>query len=120
MILRMSCDQCRPRPGSLTRSPFKLTEGLVRAGHDGCDLAICRHCERPALHFWVDVFDDYWTYWCPIDEAERAQLIGLRGDERAIDLARSFIVTREVVENHPTGVVRWWPGNAATLDGPPW
>lgn len=125
------CRNCDPASTEVLReTPFRRLAMIADEPHKCLLLAECRRCKAPAVQYSVDIYDDYWVYWCPIDEGERAQLLSIerdsKHDEVALRLVISMMRERRVLRRHPdTGRdpragLTWFHGNSCILDGPPW
>lgn len=66
---------CQPTKVALIECPFEEVARLTGSyDHENASLARCKACGGAALYYSADVYDDFWQYWCRIDEAERAEL----------------------------------------------
>ena len=114
---------CQPSGMRPNNSPFEEVTRLTGTyGHENVGLAHCTVCGKTALYYSADVYDDFWQYWCTIDEDERAQL--LEDDDH--DDPQRPLRARAILLNHPylvRGPVRgleWVPPGHAVIEGPPW
>ena len=125
------CLACDPTSTEvLEESPFRRQEMIADVPHQCLILAACRRCNAPAVQYSVDIYDDSWVYWCPLDEGEKAKLLSIEKggehDEEAFRLVISMIRERRALQRHPdTGRdpragLRWVPGASCLLEGPPW
>jgi hypothetical protein len=86
------CTYCQPRSTHLSETPFKEGLEIVADGHAEVSLSACSYCNEVALYYRVDIYDDSWKFWCPIDESERQRLLAPDNDElHAIGTAISII-----------------------------
>jgi hypothetical protein len=90
--------------------------------HEGVGLGACAECGQECLVYWVDIFDDYWRFCCPIDQVEKAELISVNGhqQEQLHDCARKVLRRHTVLQEHPVHGPSWVDGSKCTLDGPAW
>lgn len=123
----MPCSLCSGSAAGHVTNPFRGTETLADDGHSGVDLVSCMHCASTALHYWVDIYDDFWQYWCLIDEAERQALRMAAaageddtGESVAGSKAREIIRQRPVLCRHPVHGFGWQAGSNSLLEGAPW
>ena len=115
---------CVPSESPIQASPFEETQRLTGPyTHENVALARCKKCCKPALHYSADVYDDFWQYWCLIDDAERELLIA---PDEGEDEPQLPVRAREILARHPSlekGPVRgyeWAPAGAGVVEGPPW
>jgi hypothetical protein len=122
-----SCPLCLPSETTVTESPFQcdgpqLTDGF----HEYVYLGRCKHCGSLALRYSADIFDDYWVYWCLIDESERAWLLAPDSTddkgylESAPERARKIIERHPTLIHHPVRGYEWAPSGTPVITGPPW
>ena len=114
---------CEPGEQPLKASPFEETESLTgRYEHENVALARCRKCGKDALYYSADVCDDFWQYWCLIDESERALLMAPdEGEEpERPSRARGILGYRPTLINGPVHSFEWAPSGANVVEGPPW
>ncbi len=118
----MTCQHCFPTDKRPIELPFRALRTVADDSHEIVGLASCEHCGQLALHFGVDVYDDCWRYWCPIDDQELARLSEPDGEDepKVYDTARSIIRDHTVLQDHPVHGLGWVPGTGCVLDGPPW
>jgi hypothetical protein len=107
------CSLC----GGSTRAPTIATQWLLQESHLGVGLAKCR-CGKSWLRLWVEIFDDLWDFWSPMDQSEAESV------EKA-DAAQVSKVAKNIIRQHTVlsrGPIRseWINGANALLDGPPW
>src|SRR5687768_13823870 len=105
-------------------SPFEEMKRLTGPYvHENVSLARCKTCGSTALYYSADVYDDFWQYWCTIDEAERAQLLEEDDDP---DEPQRAIRARAILERHaylvrgPVLGFEWVPPGHSVIEGPPW
>lgn len=125
-----TCPCCDPASTGLRESPFLRKKLLADDDHRCLILNACQRCNAPALQYSVDIFDDYWLYWCPIDEDERDKFLAIENDSEhdtvAFDMAISAIRERRVLQRHPDighdprAGLTWVDGTSCALEGPPW
>lgn len=114
---------CQPSLTPPTASPFEETERLTGPyDHENVSLARCTRCGRAALYYSADIYDDYWQYWCVIDEEERAQLLQEDDlDERQRPRhARQILKKRDYLVLGPAHAFEWVPPGHPVIEGPPW
>jgi hypothetical protein len=123
----MPCPHCSGSIVGPAENPFRDLEALANDGHSGVYLASCRHCESKALHYWVDIYDDCWQYWCLVSDSERQALLAAAmageddtGESLAGPKAREFISRHLVLCEHPIHGLGWGPGANSLLQGAPW
>ena len=114
---------CQPSSTPHTRSPFEAVEQLTGPyDHENVSLARCVCCGRAALYYSADIYDDYWQYWCAIDETERAHLLA----EDDADEPQRPRRARLILEKHgylvlgPVRGFEWVPPGCPVMEGPPW
>jgi hypothetical protein len=114
---------CQPSLTPPTTSPFEEVERLTGPyDHENVSLAQCMRCGRVALYYSADIYDDYWQYWCVIDEAERAQLL----QEDDLDEPQRPRQARQILEKSdylvlgPVRGFEWVPPGHPVMEGPPW
>jgi len=119
-----ACPLCRPSGAEVAHSPFREVKRLAsQYAHENVSLAQCVGCESLALYYSADVYDDFWQYWCLIDEAER-QLLTQEGNDP--DDSRRPARARAILEKHshlmkgPVRGFEWIPAGFAPIVGPPW
>jgi hypothetical protein len=123
----MPCRHCLGTSGRVTDNPFRHLELLAGDSHVGVHIAVCQRCGGVGLHYWVDIYDDCWLYWCYLCEAESQALrvaAGAGEDDTGEPLAaveaRRLIQQRHVLCEHPVRGLSWINGSTALLDGAPW
>ncbi len=118
------CRFCQPSELPPGDNPFRITQPIVYGYHQNVILAACRHCHAPALQYSVDIFDDYWAFWCPIDEAEKAKILSIeegdRYEDTVIAMTLSILRERRILQKHPLAGLTWKDGKSCMLEGPPW
>jgi hypothetical protein len=118
----MPCTHCQPRTTPVSKTPFTEGRKIVEDGHAEVFLAACTHCNDMALCYRVDIYDDSWKFWCPIDESEQRRLL-VPGDDAldAVGIAISIIRAHaDVLQRHPVHGLGWVPGTNCCLEGAPW
>jgi hypothetical protein len=127
MALEMPCRHCSGTTAGRPENPFRDLEALTDDGHSGLFVASCWHCEGNALHYWVDIYDDCWHYWCSIAESECQALRAAAaageddtGESLAGPKAREFLRQRLVLCGHPVHGLGWSEGANSLLEGAPW
>lgn len=114
---------CEPGDRPPKASPFEKTESLTgRYEHENVALARCRKCGKEALYYSADVYDDFWQYWCLIDESERALLMAPdEGEEpERPTRAREILRRRPALIKGPVHGFEWAASGANVVEGPPW
>ena|GEM_PF-3000082 len=119
-----SCPLCSPSEMAVTQSPFQVDKPQLtnEYDHENVNLARCRYCGSLALCYSADVFDDYWIYWCLIDESDRTLLLAPDDDKNPErpSRAREIIARRPTLINHPVRGFEWAPSGTRVITGPPW
>lgn len=119
----MSCSNCRPSDVKPQKSPFKETLRLTgEYEHENVSLAVCYFCGENALYYSADVYDDFWQYWCVIDEVEMASILedDDPSDPHRPERAREILRKRAVLLKHPVRGLSWASGGICVIEGPPW
>lgn len=115
---------CQPSDLVPVKSPFEEVTRLTGPYEDeNVSLARCSRCGESALYYSADVYDDFWQYWCTIDEDEKAQL--LEPDEDADDpqravRARSILQKHRYLRRGPVHGFEWGGPGSTVVQGPPW
>ena len=115
---------CQPSGAASTESPFDEVKRLTGPyEHENVSLAQCTRCGAPALYYSADIYDDFWQYWCLIDEEEHAHLLEKEDDPdeptRAVR-ARAILEKNTYLVRGPVRGFEWVPPGHAVLQGPPW
>jgi hypothetical protein len=105
-------------------SPFEEVKRLTgQYVHENVCLARCKRCGSAALYYSADVYDDFWQYWCVIDEAECAQLLEEDNDPDEPQLpirARAMLQKHSHLVRGPVHGFEWVPPGHSVIEGPPW
>ena len=114
----MKCKECLPE--SIEESLTLKTE-LYEDNHDCADILRCDSCLRLFLYYWVEVWDDGWSYWVEITEKEYSDLCKIDMENYPKYELIKIIKTKEkVICRHPDGEHLIQTGAMCVLDGPPW
>jgi hypothetical protein len=114
---------CHPSNVKLAKSPFKELKQLTGSyEHENVSLAQCTYCGQLALYYSTDIYDDFWQYWCIIDDAAHAQLLEAadRHESQLAMHARSILERHPYLLRHPILGFEWVPAGHAVIEGPPW
>lgn len=116
----MACSLCLPADADCAEVPFRPDRTVANDGHQVVSLNVCVGCGQPALYFSIDLYDDTWGYWCAVSKTELELLTTPQHEDKLFDIARSVVRSKNVLQRHPDGFLRWIPGKSFLLDGPPW
>lgn len=118
-----ACCVCGPGLGIPSQSPFAEVQLLTgQYEHENVALARCKKCGRDALCYSADVYDDFWLYWCLLDEQDREFLLQPDNDEET-ELparARAVLARRATLIKGPVHGFEWAPSGITVAEGPPW
>lgn len=114
---------CQPSGVVPVKSPFEEVTRLTGPyEHENVSLARCTRCGVGALYYSADVYDDFWQYWCTIDEDDRAQLLEADDDDdpQRANRARAILQKRGYLRRGPVHGFEWGPPGSTVVKGPPW
>jgi hypothetical protein len=114
---------CQPSKIAPTDSPFVETRRLTGPyEHENVGLARCASCDKTALYYSADVYDDFWQYWCIINETECARLLEDDDpDEPQLPTrARAILEENSNLVHSPVRGFEWVPPGHSVIEGPPW
>jgi hypothetical protein len=123
---RLSSCVCAPGNVGLKQAPFEEVTRLTGPyEHENVSLARCRECGGTALYYSADVYDDFWQYWCRIDDAERAELLEPDDpddpdDPQCARRARTILERKAHLVRGPVRGFEWGPPGVPVVQGPPW
>lgn len=74
---------CSDLSGSESRPAFfEQLENIYDSYRWRVDIEVCNKCRQLYAHCYVEVFDDGWSFWCPIEASE---IESLRKDPDCIE-----------------------------------
>lgn len=114
---------CEATNAGLKESPFEEVRRLTGSyEHENVSLARCKSCGAAALYYSADVYDDFWQYWCKIEDAERAELLlpDDPDDPKCAARARAILERHHHLVCGPIRGFEWGPPGARVVEGPPW
>lgn len=117
-----SC-RCRPSNEKLMGSPFEEINRLTGPyEHENVSLVRCKGCGRIGLYYSADIYDDFWQYWCTINEAQHAQLLEEDdpNDSKLAIRARAILETQPYLLRRPGHGFQWILSGLPVMQGPPW
>ncbi|TWO72409.1 hypothetical protein FN976_06825 [Caenimonas sedimenti] len=114
---------CEPAKKLPEVTPFEEVQRLTGPyEHENVAFARCKVCAKAALYYSADIYDDFWQYWCLIDEAEKAVLAAPDDDEepQRPARAREILGRKSTLIKGPVLGFEWCVDGAQVLEGPPW
>lgn len=118
----MTCEHCRPGGSTPSEIPFRISRCLSHRPHEGVGLGGCSFCGEACIHYWVEIYDDYWEFWCVPGAGELEKLADHPPEKHSElhDQVREMIRNHVVLQIHPLAGPMWVEGRSCFLCGPPW
>ncbi len=116
----MSCKFCQPSLNKNPDNPFKAGEELSDLDHEGVFIGECQFCKNSAIIYWVDIYDDYWSFWSIISADEMNLILSKKSENEFHDFIRDFLKKKVILENHPVHGYCWVNGDTCLFQGPSW
>lgn len=116
----MSCTTCTPL---ISEEDLQHETEIYEESHDFADILLCPSCNKLFLQYWVEIYDDGWFYFTPLEAGEKEFLLESTRNPGAQSAIIKLIRTKtEVYCRHPLSPspLRLQEGKHCLLEGAPW